>query len=199
MLLLYLLVSIIFIILSLIITNKKSRKRLAAIISAIISLLISFSFCYLVIKIFGKNLYIWSMNYIEVVHDYENYFFVSILLSGLGAIMDIAITISSSLNELIIKNSKIKRKSLFKSGKEIGKDIVGTMSNVMLYTCFTPVIPLLFLAIRNKMNLSMAISYYGELELITVLCSCISIVLSIPISLFISTMVLTKNRGDNND
>lgn len=199
LLLLYLFVSIIFIILSLVITNKKSKKRVAAIISAITSLLISFGFCYLVIKIFGKNLYIWSMNYIEVVHDYENYFFVSILLSGLGAIMDIAITMSSSLYELIIKNNKISKRKLLKSGKEIGKDIVGTMSNVMLYTCFTPIIPLLFLAIRNNMTLSMAISYYGELELITVLCSCISIVLAIPISLFISTIILDKNRGDNND
>ncbi|MBP5684559.1 MAG: YibE/F family protein [Bacilli bacterium] len=198
MLLIYLLVSIIFIIVSLVITNKKSRKRLAAIISSIVSLFISFSFCYLIIKIYGKDLYIWSMEYIEVVSDYENYFFVSILLSGLGAIMDIAITISSSLNELIIKNKNIKKTKLLKSGKEIGKDIVGTMSNVMLYTCFTPIIPMLFLAVKNNMTIGNAISYYGELELVTVLCSCISIVMAIPLSLLVSSFILTK-RGDKND
>ncbi len=198
MLLIYLFVSIIFIVLSLIITNKKSKKRLAAIISSIVSLFISFGFCYLIIKIYGKDLYIWSMEYIEVVSDYENYFFVSILLSGLGAIMDIAITISSSLNELIIKNKNIKKTKLLKSGKEIGKDIVGTMSNVMLYTCFTPIIPMLFLAVKNNMTIGNAISYYGELELVTVLCSCISIVLAIPLSLLVSSFILTK-RGDKND
>ena len=134
------------------------------------------------------------MNYIEYVRDYENYFYVCILLSVLGAIMDISITIASSLNELIVKNPKITRESLLKSGREISKDIVGTMSSVMLYTCFTMSVPLIFLAVKNNMSLSMAINYYGEIELITVLCSCISIVLSIPISLYISTFILKGGK-----
>ena len=162
------------------------------------SLFVSFGFAFLVIKIHGRDVSIWTMNYIEYVRDYENYFYVCILLSGLGAIMDIAITISSSLNELIIKDPNIRRKALIKSGREISKDIVGTMSNVMLYTCFTPIIPLTFLAVKNNMPLIRAINYYGEIELIVVLCSCISIVLAIPISLYTSTFILKgKKEGKN--
>ena len=191
---LYIFVSILFIISSLYITNGKSKKTLSAIISSITSLFISFTFSFLIIKIYGKDITIWSIEYIEVVRDYENYFYVSILLSGLGAIMDIAITISSSLNELIIKNPKITRKNLIKSGKEISKDIIGTMTNVMLYTCYTPIIPMVFLAIKNNMSLINALNYYGEIELITVLTSCISIVLTIPISLYISTFILKRKE-----
>ena len=194
LLLLYIFVSILFIISSLYITNGKSKKTFSAIISSIVSLFVSFGFSYLIIKLYGKDVTIWTMNYIEYVRDYENYFYICILLSGLGAIMDIAITISSSLNEIIMKNEKISKKELIKSGKEISKDIVGTMSSVILYTCFTPTIPLIFLAIKNNMSLSMAINYYGEIELITILCSCISIVLSIPISLYISTFILSKKE-----
>ena len=190
MLLLYFIVSIIFIIFSLYITNGKSKKTLSAIISSIASLFISFGLSFLLIKIYGKDISIWTMEYIEVVYDYENFFYVSILLCGLGAIMDIAITISSSLNELIVKNPKIDRESLIKSGKEISKDIVGTMTNVMLYTCYTPVIPTVLLAVKNNITIANAISLYGSLELIIVLCSCISIVLTIPISLYISIFIL---------
>lgn len=199
LLLLYIFVSIIFIVSSLYITNGKSKKTFSAIISSIVSLFVSFGFAFLVIKIHGRDVSIWTMNYIEYVRDYENYFYVCILLSGLGAIMDIAITISSSLNELIIKDPNIRRKALIKSGREISKDIVGTMSNVMLYTCFTPIIPLTFLAVKNNMPLIRAINYYGEIELIVVLCSCISIVLAIPISLYTSSFILKGKKEGKND
>ena len=196
LLILYLFVSIIFIILSLYITNGKDKKTFSAIISSIASLFISFGLSYLIINLHGRDITIWTMNYIEYVRDYENYFYVCILLSGLGAIMDISITMASSLNELIVKNPKITKKALLKSGTEISKDVVGTMSSVMLYTCFTPTIPLIFLAIKNNMALATAINYYGEIELITVLCSCISIVLAIPISLYISTFILKGGKND---
>ena len=105
--------------------------------------------------------------------------------------MDISITISSSLSELINRDPKITKKALLKSGKEISKDIIGTMINVMLYTCYTPMIPLVFLAIKNNMDLTDALSLYGEVDLIAVFCSSISIVLAIPISLYIATFILT--------
>lgn len=193
MLLLYIIVSIIFIVTSLYITNGKSKKTLSAIIASIVSLFVSFTLSFIVIKLFGKNITIWTIDYIEAVYDYENFFYVSILLCGLGAIMDIAITMSSSLNELIDKDNKISVNNLIKSGKEIGKDVVGTMINVMLFTVYTPIIPSVFLAIKNGMILSNALAYYGEIELIIVLCSSISIVLSIPISLYISVYIL-KSR-----
>lgn len=196
LLLLYIFVSMIFIITSLFITNGNKTKTYSAIISSIVSLLVSFGLSYLIINIHGRDVTIWTMDYIEYVRDYENYFYVCILLSGLGAIMDISITISSSLNELIDKNFKITKKALLKSGREISKDIIGTMSNVMLYTCFTPIVPLAFLAIKNNMPLMRAINYYGEIELIIVLCSCISIVLAIPISLYISTYILKKYKKE---
>ena len=136
------------------------------------------------------------MEYIEAVYDYENFFYVTILLCGLGAIMDISITISSSLNELIEKDPNIKRKALIKSGREISKDIVGTMTNVMLYTCYAPVIPIVFLAIKNNMKLFDALTFYGEVDLIAVFTSSISIVLAIPISLFIAINILKPSKKE---
>ena len=193
---LYMGVSILFIVFSLFITNSKDRKTLSAILSSIVSLFISFGLSFLLIKIYGKDISIWTMEYIEAVYEYENFFYVTILLCGLGAIMDIAITISSSLNELIVKDPKITKLALIKSGKEISKDIVGTMINVMLYTCYTPVVPLVFLAIKNDMSLTDALSLYGEVDLIAVFCSSISIVLAIPISLYIAIFILKPSKKE---
>lgn len=195
MLSLYLIISIIFIIFSLYITNGKNKKTLAAIVSSIVSLFVSFGLCLLLISSYGDDINIWMMDYIEVVYDYRNFFYVSILLSGLGAIMDIAITIASSLNELIEKDKKITRKSLLSSGKEISKDIVGTMSNVMVYTCYISIIPTVLLALKNDMTIANAITLYGNLELIVVITSCISITLAIPISLYLSILILKGKKG----
>ena len=196
MLPLYLLVSILFIVISLFITNGKSKKTLAAIISSIVSLLISFGVSFLIIKLNEQSLYIWIMEYIEAVNDYYGYLYVSVLLCGLGAIMDISITIASALSELIRKDEHINRVTLYKSGREISKDIVGTMINVMLFTCYTSVIPTIVIALNNNMSFFNALNFYGGLELSIVLCTCIGIVLTIPISLFLSIHILSpKKKG----
>ena len=196
MLLLYFAVSLLFIVTSLYITNGKSKKTLAAIVSSIVSLLLSFGIAFIILKIYENEMYIWIMDYIEAVYDYYNYVYVSVLLCGLGAIMDISITISSSLSELISKNPKIDKMTLLKSGKVISKDIVGTMINVMLFTCYTSIIPTVVLATKNGMSLANAISFYGSLELTIVLCTCIGIILAIPISLLISVFILGDNKKD---
>ena len=64
------------------------------------------------------------------------------------------------------------------------------MTNVMLFTCFTSIIPMTFLMMKNNIIIGEAIKRYGQVELIVVLTSCISIALAIPISLYISTKVL---------
>ncbi len=189
---LYLIVSILFIVGSLLISNGFNKKSYAAILSSIISLFISFFLSYILVLIYKDNLPLWTMEYIEVVDEYINFFLVTILLSGLGAIMDVAITISSSLNEIIKKNPSIDSRSLKKSGLEISKDIVGTMSGVMFFTCYSSVIPLMVLALKNNISLQNAIFLYGQLELIIVLASCISITMAIPITLFISTRLLRR-------
>lgn len=58
--------------------------------------------------------------------------FASILIASLGAVMDIAMSISASLNEIKQQNPSIEKKALFLSGIEVGKDMIGTMSNTLI-------------------------------------------------------------------
>ncbi|MBQ6282070.1 MAG: YibE/F family protein [Bacilli bacterium] len=193
---LFLPISVMFIVLSLFITNGKNKKTLAAIISSIISLFISFSLSIIILKLYNNTIPYWNMEYIEIITDYKNLYYVNILLCGLGAIMDIAITMASSIKELIEKDSNITLDSLLKSGKEISKDITGTMTNVMLFTCYTAVIPMFLLALKNRMTIANTIHMYGQLEMIRVLTSSISIVLCVPISLYVSVYILKRWKHD---
>lgn len=58
--------------------------------------------------------------------------FSGLLISSLGAVMDIAMSISSSMSELFIQNPNISRHELFNAGMRIGRDMMGTDSNTLI-------------------------------------------------------------------
>ena len=58
--------------------------------------------------------------------------FSGILISSLGAVMDVAMSIASAIEEIYRQNNKLSRKELFKSGMNVGKDAMGTMSNTLI-------------------------------------------------------------------
>lgn len=58
--------------------------------------------------------------------------YAGILISTLGAIMDVAMSISSTLNEIYYHNPYLSVKELFHSGQNVGKDMMGTMSNTLI-------------------------------------------------------------------
>jgi uncharacterized membrane protein len=58
--------------------------------------------------------------------------FAAILISSLGAIMDIAISIASSVHEVCANNRNLGVKDLFNSGMNVGRDMMGTMANTLI-------------------------------------------------------------------
>ncbi|MGD0153550.1 MAG: YibE/F family protein [Thermacetogeniaceae bacterium] len=58
--------------------------------------------------------------------------FAAILISSLGAIMDIAISIASAVTEVYAGNSKLTAQELFRSGMNVGRDMMGTMANTLI-------------------------------------------------------------------
>ncbi|MBR5635539.1 MAG: YibE/F family protein [Pseudobutyrivibrio sp.] len=59
-------------------------------------------------------------------------FISGILIAAMGAVMDIAMSISSAISEVHEANKKLGFKELFKAGMNIGKDAMGTMSNTLV-------------------------------------------------------------------
>jgi len=56
----------------------------------------------------------------------------SIIIAAIGAVMDIAMSISSAIEEIHLANSRLGFKDLFKAGMNIGRDAMGTMSNTLV-------------------------------------------------------------------
>lgn len=58
--------------------------------------------------------------------------FAMIIVGAEGAVMDVSMSISSSLYELRIKSPQIKPVELMRSGFTIGRDMMGTMANTLV-------------------------------------------------------------------
>ncbi len=55
---------------------------------------------------------------------------VAVLISSLGAVMDVALSLASSLHELREADGKMSGLQLFAAGMRIGRDMIGTMSDL---------------------------------------------------------------------
>lgn len=184
--------AIIFSSICLTLVSGKNKKTLSAIISSITGVTITMLISLIVIHITNySGLRFENMELLT--RPYEGIFISEIILGGLGAIMDISISISSSLNELLEKDPKITSKQLIKSGFNIGRDIMSTMINVLFFTYICSVIPNLCILFRNGINLSSLINSYITLEMTRALIGAIGITITIPISIYI-TVLMYKRR-----
>lgn len=71
-----------------------------------------------------------------------------VLLSTLGAVLDTALSITSSLYEVILHKPDMSRREIYHSGLQIGKDIIGTTVNT-LFLAYLGDSLLLFFYLKN--------------------------------------------------
>ncbi len=181
--------TVLFSIISLLLSVGVNKKSFVTILSTLITTIITIAIGVLVMYLTKeKGVRIEQIDFL--LTPYKQVFISELLLGGLGAIMDIAITISSTVNELIEKNNKISNKTLFLSCREIGKDTMGTMLNVLLFTYICASIPKFVLYYRNGFTASMIMKNYLSIDIVRSLVAGIGIVLAIPITSFISIKLL---------
>lgn len=122
--------------------------------------------------------------------------FAGILIATLGAVMDTTMSIASALAELKEVNSGMTKKQLFKSGMNIGKDVMGTMTNTLIlaFTGSSINIILIYymyaLPYIGLINLDLLV-----VEIIQGLSGSIAVILSIPITAVIASRAFTAKDG----
>lgn len=136
------------------------------------------------------------MEYLGSLDPPEELFRAEIMLSGLGAIMDVAVTISTAMEEIVRKNPLVTFRQLFVSGREIGYDIMGTMINVLLFVFACGLIPSFLIRMKNEVSFLTIVRLHIPFEICRFLMESIGIVLAIPISILVASacMKMTVRR-----
>ena len=122
--------------------------------------------------------------------------FAGILIASLGAVMDVAMSISSSLFEIYEVNKNIKQIDLFKSSMNLGKDIIGTMTNTLILAFAGGSITTLILIFAANMPYNKFINLEVlAIEIIQGLAGSIGIVLSVPITAAVGSYLCRKKES----
>ena len=185
---------ILFTVASLLLVNGFNEKTYAAIVATLLGTFISLLITYLVMWGTAEN----GLRYEEMQYltrPYQTVFMAGLFIGSLGAVMDVAITMSSSVFELYEKNNDIPTKALKKSGLDIGKDIMGTMTNILFFAYISGSIPVLILYLKNATSLPYAFSINLSLEVARALAGGIGIVLAIPIGLYTSIFFVNRKKA----
>lgn len=135
---------------------------------------------------------LWNTNRIQI----GGLLFSGLLISCLGAVMDVAMSISSAIDEIYKQNTSLTRKELFKAGMRVGRDMMGTDSNTLILAFAGSSVSTLLLdyaydlpyqQIINSNNIGIAIMQG--------LAGSFGIVLSVPLTVLICTVLFHKNEA----
>lgn len=182
-------------ILTMILVSGRNRKAYAAILSTLIGTFLTLIIAYGVIALTnGEGLRYEEMLF--VTHYPRRIFLASILIGSLGAVMDVAITMTAAIQELYEKDPDISARSLLQSGREIGKDIMGTMANVLLFAYVSGALPTLVFYLENGSDVGHTFSMQLSLEITRALAGSIGIVLTVPLAMVAAVRLIPKKAGD---
>lgn len=118
-----------------------------------------------------------------------------IVISALGAVMDVAMSIASALSEVHSVAPALGKRELFRSGMNIGRDMVGTMTNTLILAFlgsgFALIIYLYSVGLSPYQLIS---SSYLAIEVVSSVSSSIGVILSVPLTALITSLILGRDK-----
>ncbi|WP_041701778.1 YibE/F family protein [Gottschalkia acidurici] len=124
----------------------------------------------------------------------KDIFYSAIIIGASGAAMDIAMDISSSMDEVLDKKPNLSRKELIHSGFNVGKDVIGTMSTTLLLAYSGGYLTLLMLFMSKNSSLSTMLNLkIVSSEIMRTLVGSIGLVFVAPLTAIFAGYIYTIN------
>lgn len=117
----------------------------------------------------------------------------SMVIAALGALMDTAVSIASTINEIYETDKTLSIKQLFKSGMNVGRDIIGTMSNTLILVYLGSALPLVLLSSNIDMNKFFNLNQVAT-EILSALTGSIAILVCVPITAIVAAYLIKRNK-----
>lgn len=181
-----------------------TKKTLSSILGTVLGVLLSGVSAHL----FGRASGIGGYN----VSDVETLLFVGqhtsiqvgellfsgILIASLGAVMDVAMSISSTIAEIHENNPELGRGRLFLSGLSVGRDMMGTMSNTLILAFVGGSLSTLLVDYAYDLPyLQLINSNTIGIEIMRGISGSIGVVMTVPFVAAIAAVLMTTGGGES--
>lgn len=128
-----------------------------------------------------------------VKYDFKGLLYAGIIIGALGACMDVSMSIASALHELKEENNEISVKRMLSAGMNIGKDMMGTMTNTLILAymgCSMVLVMLLMVTgdnFRHVINSEMLLE-----EILSAIAGSFGLVTTIPFTTLVTSLLMGK-------
>jgi uncharacterized membrane protein len=121
--------------------------------------------------------------------------FSGILIASMGAVMDTAMSIVSAMNEIHAHMPAMKTAGLVKAGMNVGKDLIGTMSNTLILAFAGSSLGMIILLYSKSVPFHQLLnSNYIAIEITQALAASLGIILTVPITAVLAAGIFMKNK-----
>lgn len=129
--------------------------------------------------------------------DLTKIFMASIFIGSSGAVMDLAVDITSAINEVISKKPEMKWREAFLSGMNVGRAAMGTMTTTLLLAYSGGYIALLMVFMAQGTPVFNILNYkYVSSEILDTIIGSIGLVLVAPFTALTCSILLTGTKKD---
>ena len=179
----------------------RSTKTAAAILATILGVMLSGSLAAAFGRLAGISGYnvsdIEQLEYVAQMTDIKvgELLYAGILISALGAIMDVAMSVSSAVHEVAARAPELGFKELFRSGIHVGRDMMGTMSNTLILAFTGTSINTLIFIYAYGYSLNQTINMYSiGIEIIQGISATLGVIFTVPVAAYINALLLKKRK-----
>lgn len=141
-----------------------------------------------------ENMFLYSAH---STLNFKGILAASMIIAALGALMDTSVSIASTINEIYETNKSLTIKQLFISGMNVGRDIIGTMSNTLILVYLGSSLSLVLLANNIDMQKFFNLNQVAT-EISSALIGSIAILMCVPITAIISAYLI-KHQKQNEE
>lgn len=192
------------IIMTLLLTNGAGKKSLATILGCIFGVIVAAGLSILFEKLLRltglldeHSIY---LTYLDsgVSIDLVALIYAMIVIGAMGAVMDVAMDISSSLYEIRLHARDIGFAGLVRSGIRIGRDVMGTMANTLVLAYIGSSLCSILLLITYSASLRELLNRESiVVEILQAMIGSTAILLTIPLTAMVCGVIYTRKSKEN--
>lgn len=126
----------------------------------------------------------------------QSVLYTGMMLASLGAVMDVAVSVLAALQEVADAMSNPAPKALFHSGMRIGRNMLGTMSNTLIFAFAGGALTTMLVFFSYGVQFHQIFhSDYIALELAQGLCSTAAVILTVPAASFVGAIAFSRKKN----
>lgn len=186
---------------SMVLLNGFGRKTAVAVGSTIVGVL----FAALFFSVFARVMHLTGYNLEEaeeliLVHQstglqVSQLLFVGVLIASLGAVMDMTMSVASSLYEITRVHPGMTRGAVFRSGMSIGQDMIGTMCETLILAFVGTAMTTLLVVLSYGTQLDQLLSSdYIAIEIVHSITGGMAVILAVPITTCLSALFFAPSK-----